>query len=402
MSFRKSLLKREYQQTEKVYLKDSLEKPVRIMKTEYLKYFLFMTFIMLITWILSCSGRSLKTSEKKSEAIVKVPDEPSLKLIKMTSPEENAGFKLNEQIKIILTAEDKNTPDSVKIWFDSQLVTVLKVLPWEYTVPSSFVTKTGRKSLKVVAYKSGSNSQTITRFLLVYSDGTPKRNSYKVINTYPHDKGAFTQGLVYENGLFYEGTGEVGTSYLRKVEPETGKVLFQLNLEPPLFGEGIAILGDRIFQLTWESKVGFVYNKNTMKQINKIYYQTEGWGLTTVGNKLVMSDGTNCLYFMDPDQFNIVSSLEVYDNEKKVEKLNELEYINGEIWANIWQTDLIARIDASSGKVIAYIDMRGILSDPETDTNINVLNGIAYDQAGKRIFVTGKNWPKLFEIRITE
>jgi len=372
------------------------------MKTEYLRYFLFLTFILLITWILSCSGKSLKTPEKKSEATIKAPDEPSLRLIKMTSPEENAGFKLNEQIKIILTPEDKSTPDSIKIWFDSQLVTVLKLLPWEYTVPSSLVAKTGRKSLKVVAYKSGSNPQTITRFLLVYSDVKPKRNSYKVINTYPHDKGAFTQGLVYENGIFYEGTGEVGTSYLRKVEPETGKVIFQLNLAPPLFGEGIAIFGDRIFQLTWESKVGFVYDKNSMKQINKIYYQTEGWGLTTVGNKLVMSDGTNCLYFMDPDQFNIVSRLEVYDNEKKVEKLNELEYINGEIWANIWQTDLIARIDPSSGKVIAYIDLKGILSDPETDTNINVLNGIAYDLAGKRIFVTGKNWPKLFEIRLTE
>jgi len=139
-----------------------------------------------------------------------------------------------------------------------------------------------------------------------------------------------------------------------------------------------------------------------MKQINKIYYQTEGWGLTTIGDKLVMSDGTNCLYFMDPDQFTIVSRLEVYDNEKKVEKLNELEYINGEIWANIWQTDLIARIDPSSGKVLGYINLQGILSDPETDTNVNVLNGIAYDQAGKRIFVTGKNWPKLFEIRVTE
>ena len=372
------------------------------MKTEYQKYFLLLTLIMLITWILSCSGRSGKTPENKTEPVIKVREEPPLKLIKMTSPEEKAGFKLNEQIKIVLSSEDKNSPDSIKIWFDSQFVTVLKSLPWAYTISSSLVTKTGRKSLKVIAYKSGSNPQTITRFLIVYSDIKPQRNSYKVIKTYPHDKSAFTQGLVYENGLFYEGTGEVGTSYLRKVEPETGKVLFQLNLDPPLFGEGIAILGDRIFQLTWESKVGFVYNKNTMKQINKIYYQTEGWGLTTIGDKLVMSDGTNCLYFMDPDQFTIVSRLEVYDNEKKVEKLNELEYINGEIWANIWQTDLIARIDPSSGKVLGYINLQGILSDPETDTNVNVLNGIAYDQAGKRIFVTGKNWPKLFEIRVTE
>jgi glutamine cyclotransferase len=195
---------------------------------------------------------------------------------------------------------------------------------------------------------------------------------------------------------------KIGSSWLRKVEPETGKVLFQLSLDSPLFGEGIAVLGDRIFQLTWESKVGFVYNKSTLKQINKFYYQTEGWGLTTIGDKLVMSDGSNNLYFMDPDQFSPISKIEVYDNEKKVSQLNELEYINGEIWANIWMTDLIARIDPISGKVIAYIDLKGIITDQETDTRVNVLNGIAFDKAGNRIFVTGKNWPKLFEIRITE
>ena len=372
------------------------------MKTDYLKYFFLLTIIMLITWTLSCSGRSGKTVDHKTETVAAVPDEPSIKLIKMTSPDENAEFKLNGLIKIVLAPDETNSPDSVKIWFDSQLVKVLKSLPWEYTISSSSVTKTGRKSLKVVAYKSGSKPQTITRFLIIYSDAAPKRNGYKVINSYPHDKGAFTQGLVYDKGVFFEGTGQVNTSYLRKVEPETGNVLFQLNLEPPLFGEGIAILGEKIFQLTWESKVGFVYSKASLKQINKIYYQTEGWGLTTIGDKLVMSDGTNILYFMDPDQFSVISKIEVYDNEKKVDKLNELEYINGEIWANIWQTDLIARIDPSSGKVIAYIDLKGILADPETDTNVNVLNGIAFDQAGKRIFVTGKNWPKLFEIRITE
>jgi len=161
-------------------------------------------------------------------------------------------------------------------------------------------------------------------------------------------------------------------------------------------------VGDRIFQLTWRSKVGFVYDKSSLKQINKIHYQTEGWGLTTIGNKLVMSDGSNNLYYMDPDQFSVISKIEVYDNEKKVDQLNELEYINGEIWANIWLTDLIARIDPLSGKVIAYLDLKGIITAQETDINANVLNGIAFDQSRNRIFVTGKNWPKLFEIRITE
>jgi glutamine cyclotransferase len=338
------------------------------MKTDYLKYFLLMTLFILITWTLSCSGKSGKTADNEGEKIVAVPEEPSLKLFKMTSPDENAGFKLNGHINIVLAPVTRNNPDSVKIWFDGQFVTVLKSLPLEYTVSSSLLTKTGRKSLKVVAYKSGSKPQTITRFMIVYSDEAPERNSYKIINSYPHDKDAFTQGLLYENGIFYEGTGQSGSSNLRKVEPETGIVLSQVNLEPPLFGEGITIYGDRIFQLTWESKVGFVYDKSSLKLINKIYYQTQGWGLTTIGDKLVMSDGSNVLHFMDPDQFNVLSEIEVYDNEKMVSQLNELEYINGEIWANIWQTDLIARIDPLSGKVIAYIDLKGILSDTETDT----------------------------------
>jgi glutamine cyclotransferase len=402
MSFTKRWLKNEFQTTGRIWLKSFLGKNRKTMKTDYLKYFLILTLITIVSWTISCSGRPGKPAGNKSDDISPIPGEPAVKLIKMISPDENAEVKLNGQIKIVLAPDDKNSPDSVKIWFDSRLVIVMKSLPFEYTISSSSVTKTGRKSVKAVAYKSGNKSQTITRFVIVYSDAAPKRNSYQVINSYPHDKGAFTQGLVYEKGVFYEGTGQVGSSNLRKVEPETGKVLFQLNLEPPLFGEGIAILGEKIFQLTWESKVGFVYDKTTLKQISKIYYQTEGWGLTTIGDKLVMSDGSNILYFMDPDRFSVISKLEVYDNEKKVDQLNELEYINGEIWANIWQTDLIARIDPSSGKVIAYIDLKGILSDNDTDTRVNVLNGIAFDQTGNRIFVTGKNWPKLFEIKLIE
>jgi glutaminyl-peptide cyclotransferase len=372
------------------------------MKTDYLKQFLILLFLIVIGCTLSCSGRPGRPVEKKAPEVSAVPEAPAVKLVKIVSPEENAELKLNTIIRIVLVPEKGSGPDSVRIWFDSQMVSVRKSLPWECTVPQAIVNKTGRKALKVIAYKSGSQPQTITRYLVVYSDTKPKRNGYKVVHSYPHDKDAYTQGLVYENGVFYEGTGQPVSSNLRKVDPETGRVIFQVNMEPPLFGEGIAILGERIFQLTWQNKVGFVYNKSTMKEISKFYYQTEGWGLTTVGNKLVLSDGTNILYFMDPEQFSVISKIEVYDNEKKADQLNELEYINGEIWANIWNTDLIARIDPLSGKVIAYIDLSGILNDPGTDTKVNVLNGIAYDQPGKRIFVTGKNWPKLFEIKITE
>jgi glutamine cyclotransferase len=371
------------------------------MRYSHLKYIVLLPVIMLITWVVSCSGRPGKSSERISKPVISPVEETAANLIKMVSPEEDAGYKLNESIKVILEAQDKNkSPDSVRIWFDGRTAGLLLKSPWEYNIPSSFTSKTGRKALKAVAYKKGERPQTITRFLIVYSDVVAKRNGYKIVNKYPHDKEAFTQGLVYDNGFLYEGTGQTGQSSLRKVELRTGKVLSQLTLDAGLFGEGIAILGDKIYQLTWETKVGFVYDKSSFRLINKIYYQTQGWGLTTIADKLVMSDGSNLLYFMDPELFTVVSRLEVYDSKVKVSQLNELEYINGEIWANIWNSDLIARIDPSSGKVIAYIDLKGIA--PAENTKIDVLNGIAYDAAGKRIFVTGKNWSELFEIKITE
>ncbi|MFN8210190.1 MAG: glutaminyl-peptide cyclotransferase [Bacteroidales bacterium] len=355
-----------------------------------------------LSWILSCSGKpvsrpELSTLKEKSPAV----EAPSYFIL--VSPEENAGLKLGASFKVSLSpAKAPVSPDSVRVFFDGVYVTTITKLPAEYAVPPALLKKTGRKALKVVAFGKGEAVQTVTRFLVVYSDTPAKRNGFRVIKQYPHDKEAFTQGLVYENGVLYEGTGQEARSSLRKVQLENGQVLNILELGSQFFGEGITIYGDRIYQLTWQSRVGFVYEKSSFRQINKVYYQTEGWGITTIGDKLVMSDGTNMLYFMDPETFTVTSTIEVYDNKNKVMKLNELEYINGEIWANIWMTDLIARIDPSSGKVIAYIDLKGILKDPGTDTTVDVLNGIAWDKAGNRIFVTGKNWPALFQITITE
>jgi glutaminyl-peptide cyclotransferase len=186
------------------------------------------------------------------------------------------------------------------------------------------------------------------------------------------------------------------------VELETGRVLRQHNLDPSLFGEGITLYNDRIFQVTWENKVGFGYDRASFKVLNKIYYPTPGWGLTTMGDRIVMSDGTNVLYFYEPESFTVLSRIEVYDDKNKIDSLNELEFINGEIWANIWMSDQIARIDPATGKVKAYINMAGLLSNSDKMPDTDVLNGIAWDQAGKRVFVTGKRWPKLFEIRVTE
>jgi len=372
------------------------------MKTDYPKYFISVSVLLLLTWTLSCSGRAGKNVTETNKNVAK-PAEEAAKVIRMISPDENTGFKLKDQIKVVLAAENSDKlPDSVTVFFDSKHVTTIKSEPWEYSIPSSFTVATGRKSLKVTAYRGGKSQNTITRFMIVYSDAVPKRYGFKIIHTYPHSRDAYTQGLVYDNGVFFEGTGQETGSSLREVELETGKVIRQHNLDAALFGEGIALYKDRIYQVTWKNMVGFIYDKSTFNVINKIYYSTEGWGLTTINDRIVMSDGSNVLYFFEPEMFTVVSRIEVYDNKEKIDSLNELEYINGEIWANIWMSDRIARIDPVSGKVIGYIDLTGLLSPSDRNPDTDVLNGIAYDNNGKRIFVTGKRWPKLFEIKVTE
>ncbi len=367
-----------------------------------MRYLLTLFTLLLITWTISCSGRPGQQAEQSVSAVNEDPEEEKVKLISISAPADDSEFIVGSRIQVVINPEKADQlPDSVVVFFNGSRSGSITVSPWEFLVSSGENTTTGRKSVRVVAYKKGKARTTLTRFVTVLSDVVPKRNGYRIINSYPHDMEAFTQGLFYNDGLLYEGTGETGSS-LREVELATGRILRQLNLDPSLFGEGITLYGDRIYQVTWTSNVGFVYDRSTFRQINRIYYQTQGWGLTTLDDNIIMSDGTNVIYYIEPESFTVVSRREVYDNEKKVDQLNELEYINGELWANIWNTDLIARIDPVSGKVIAYIDLKGILNDPRIDTTEDVLNGIAYDKDNNRIFVTGKNWPKLFEIRITE
>lgn len=225
--------------------------------------------------------------------------------------------------------------------------------------------------------------------------------TYRVVNTYPHDPGAYIQGLVFEDGFFYEGTGRLGQSSLRKVVIESGEVLQRIDLAPVFFGEGITIFDDKIIQLTWKSMVGFVYGKDNFELIKMFPYPIQGWGITHDGERLIMSDGTANLYFWDPETLAEIGRVEVTDHGQPVTRLNELEYINGEVWANVYQTDRIARIDPNSGHVAGWIDLTGLLSaEDRAQQPVDVLNGIAYDAENDRLFVTGKLWPKLFQIEL--
>jgi len=225
---------------------------------------------------------------------------------------------------------------------------------------------------------------------------------YKVTASYPHDPEAFTQGLVYVDGSMYEGTGLVGRSSLRRVDLETGEVQKTKELPGPYFGEGITLFRDSIYQLTWQSHVGFVYDKSTFEEKHRFTYTTEGWGLTHDGKHLIMSDGTAKLYFLDPQSLEVTGYIDVLDAPEEIGelRLNELEYVRGEIYANVWPTNYIIRINPSSGRVRGWADMTGILDTKGAGSSVDVLNGIAYDARHNRLFVTGKLWPWLYEIKL--
>jgi glutamine cyclotransferase len=232
------------------------------------------------------------------------------------------------------------------------------------------------------------------------SANAPPEYTFTIVRVFPHDTSAYTQGLAYRDGALYEGTGRKGQSSLRKVRLETGEVIQRVNLGSEFFGEGITIVKNSVLQLTWQSHVGFVYDLHDFHLLREFSYSGEGWGLATNGRELFLSDGTSEIRVLDPEAFQERRRLKVHDGPTPVDQLNELEFVEGQIFANVWHSNRIARISPQTGAVVGWIDLTGLLSpvyhlDPEA-----VLNGIAYDSAGKRLFVTGKLWPSVFEIRI--
>ena len=223
---------------------------------------------------------------------------------------------------------------------------------------------------------------------------------YRVVHVYPHDPNAFTQGLEYRGGFLYEGTGLQGRSTLRKVDLQSGKVLQEIHIDSKYFGEGITVFGQRIVEITWQSEKGFVYDKGTFRQTRAFDYPGEGWGLTNDGRQIFMSDGTAEIRCWNPETLREIRRFTVHDGKSSVDQLNELEFVRGEIFANVWQTDRIARISPVDGRVTGWIDLAGLLPASDHFSGADVLNGIAFDAVGNRLFVTGKLWPKLFEIQL--
>lgn len=272
---------------------------------------------------------------------------------------------------------------------------------WRWLLLFLFISITvGVISFLYFKYQSPQKEDDPTVVEEVEDEGEFINYTYEIVNNYPHNQDAFTQGLVFEDGFLYEGTGIEKHSSLRKLVLESGRILKRYNLSSKYFGEGITIFDDKIVQLTWQSNTGFVYDKASFEFLEEFSYATEGWGITHDGENLIMSDGSAYLYFLDPVTYEEVSRIEVVEEEEQVKMLNELEYINGSVYANVWQTDFIVIIDPESGEVTGKINLEGLLDPAECIEECDVLNGIAYDVEGDRLFVTGKLWPKLFEIEL--
>jgi len=360
--------------------------------------FINICLLLFIVFLLACG--SDHTSKSK---IIGKSDSSAITINKSLSidgPLNGDTYSLGDPVPFKI----KNTSATIK--FDSLIVFIndKKVLTSdsnrlvsEWNSNNSTV---GRTRLRVSAFKSGKTIETASTSFILLSDIKPKTLHFRLINTFSHDPQAYTQGLVYENGVFYESTGEYGQSSLRKVDLKSGEVKQSLNLAREIFGEGLASYGNNLIQITWKSQVAFVYDKQTFKQISKFNYLGEGWGIAYDGKKLIMSNGSEILTYYDTEYFTELGHIEVCDDKEAVRWLNELEYINGEIYANIYQEATIAVIDPLSGKVKAYLNLSSLIPEKLKNDNDHVLNGIAYNPENGHLFVTGKNWPLLYEIQV--
>lgn len=313
-------------------------------------------------------------------------------------PESGSTYKLGDTFKAFIKTE--NLPDSIQYYIDGKLISTQKDT-------SSIDIQTAELSLgtRTISAKTFINGQAkeIQSNITILTAKAPKMYGYNIVNTYNHDITSYTQGLEFQDGIFYESDGEYGGSSLRKVALD-GKVLKQKDLDKRYFAEGITIIGNKILMLTYREKVMFEYDKNTLELLRTIPYNhaDEGWGLTFDGTTIYNTDGTNRIFKLNKDTYQPEGFIEVYDDKGPVNDLNEMEWIDGKIYANIYTSDLIAIINPKSGEVEAYINLMGIRKESVEDESQHVLNGIAWDAKGKRLFVTGKKWPKLYQITLKE
>jgi glutamine cyclotransferase len=309
-------------------------------------------------------------------------------------------YEPQDNLDLVITNDNAKAIDSIIYYVNDKKIGSSKGL--ERLTYSLENQKLGYQFLKALVYYDGTNSEATTRVELV-SNVAPKLLKYKIINTHPHDTQSFTEGLEFYKDTLYESTGQKGTSYIRKYDYKTGKIYKQIDLEDKYFGEGITFLNNKLYQLTWQEKTGFIYNASTLKLEKSFAYtkDIEGWGMTNDGKNIYQSDGTEKIWKTNPETQEMLDYINVYSGKTKIKAINELEYINGKFYANVFQKDAIAVVNPGSGAVEGILDMSGLRKLINV-TPDDVLNGIAYNPKTKTIFVTGKNWDKMFEIIVVE
>jgi glutamine cyclotransferase len=326
--------------------------------------------------------------------------------ITILSPEAGSMVKSGDEFSIDIDIPSGIKTDSIVYMLDSAVV-MRKTDTVNVNVSTSDLAM-GSHLVTAKVY-TGAVAEDITSNIVVVAAKAPEQYSYKVVNIFPHDTSSYTEGLVYQDGVLYESDGgraaeSTGRSSLRKTDLRTGKVLKVVDLDPAVFAEGIAVVGNKIIQMTYTEKIGYVYDKNTFKLLSTFNNNVgiEGWGMCYDGEKLYLDDSTNRIWFLDKNTYAQTGYIDVYDDKGPVNQINELEYIDGKIYANVWQTDKIVIINPKTGQVEGEINLTGLLPQKDHFDNTDVLNGIAWDAAGKRLFVTGKKWNKLFEIKISK
>ena len=341
---------------------------------------LFVTFF-------SCSNKP----ERSRKPVSTITIEPAKRI-----------YSFKEKIDINVKTKVKNGDiKNIQLYFNNKLIK--ESIELDFYVTGIELNSLGNNSLKVVATKTDNLSNTKSKLVSVVSDLVPQKLTYQIVKNYPHLKTSYTQGLEFFNGFLYEGTGNEGFSKLLKVNLNTGNAEQTYNLDKKYFGEGITILNNKIYQLTYRAQKGFVYDLNTFALIDSFQYKSkQGWGLTNDGKSLIMSDSSHKLIWINPEDYSEIKTVQVANDKGIVNFLNELEYINGSIYANVYTTDLIVQIEPETGKILSEINMSGILNMYKTPKDtVDYLNGIAYDDENDRLFVTGKWWPRLFEIKLT-
>ena len=355
----------------------------------------FALLALFIIVVLSCCRQHAPRKSPAGNAPV------SNSAIRILSPASGTVVKSGDSVLIeFQPQQDDIRVDSVVLFSDKHVPVTQAgdqgIIHWR-----SGNSRVGQSTLKLTVHYNDSLSESQHINLVILSDITPRKYSYRVIAKYPHDQQAYTQGLVFDNGFLYESTGLEGRSSLRIVNISTGKPEKIVTLGSGYFGEGIALFKDQVYQITYKTQVGFVYDKKTLQQIRSFDYQIrEGWGLTTNGKNLIMSDGSAQLFFIEPEYYTQIDKLEVFDNKGMVTSLNELEYINGKILANIYGEPYIVVIDPETGKVTGRLDLRDLMPKGSEGDMGKVLNGIAYNPQSRHLYVTGKDWPVLYEIEV--